>query len=133
MKFLLLSLLIASNVFAQVDGWYISMELSLSPFVMTRDSTRAIGDLSARLFNGIQNRGVGGVEQLRDDMHAYDQDLRAGLVKDFGDIRQAALKELVLEVINDKEVLAEIEAKFDKGTTADKVIAAIGLGLFQKN
>lgn len=137
MKKLILSLflLVSFNAFAQVDGFYISAEITLSPIKLTQQlfkgTTAASAALTVFTFlpTIVQCRGVADQEQLRDDLLAYDQDVSAGLIRQAQDIRQPALKEIVFEIMENKEAMREVEAAIPVGTNVDKITASLALQL----
>ncbi len=135
-KLLLLALTLFSlSSFAQVDGYYISAEITLSPTKFTRDLFEGTTAVTIAPFmvtsvtQSLEARGVAGQEQIRDELVAYDRDVTQGLVHKVSDIKQAALKELVVEILENPEMVKEINAKIPGGTIVDKVMVALTIQL----
>ncbi|MBY0516708.1 MAG: hypothetical protein K2P81_07365 [Bacteriovoracaceae bacterium] len=135
-KLLLLALtLLSLSSFAQVDGMYISADITLSPTKITADLLRGTSAVTIAPFmvtsvtQSLEARGVAGQEQIRDELVAYDRDVTQGLVHKVSDIKQPALKELVLEILENPEMVKEIDSKIPAGTIVDKVMIALTIQL----
>jgi hypothetical protein len=135
-KLLLLAMTLFSlTSFAQVDGFYISGDITLSPTRFTSDllegstAVTIAPFLATSVAQTLQQRGVAGQDQIRDELVAYDRDVTQGLVQRVSDIKQLALKEIALEILENPEMVKEIDAKIPKGTIVDKVMIALTLQL----
>lgn len=78
----------------------------------------------------IEARGVAGKEQMRDELVDLDRDMRNGLVQELADIRQPSLKEVMLEIAQDKEEMERIHALIPEGNEALKIATVVTLKLF---
>ncbi len=88
------------------------------------------GSLVSWIATTYEGRGVAAKEQLRDELVAFDRDVRMGLVKDALEIRQEGLKELVFEILADEEKMKELNAAIPTGSPVDKITTALTLSLF---
>ncbi len=62
--------------------------------------------------SGNEDRGVAGIEQLRDELPALHADLLAGAIKTIDDVRQPALKELFEDVARNVENVANLKKAY---------------------
>lgn len=88
----------------------------LGPFLTTRATLEA--------------RGVAGQEQIKDELLAFDKDMRLGLVGDIQDIRQPGIRELFEEISRDEEELERIHNFYPEGSLILKLSTIITLKLF---
>lgn len=117
----LLALAVSMNSFAVSF-----VETTASPFITATkllELTVAAPFLST--LATVQNRGVAGAEQIKDDMVALNDDMVSGAVKSIDEIRQPALKELFEEISNDKSQMQEINAVVTEGSELHKVATAV--------
>lgn len=117
----LLALAVSMNSFAVSF-----VETTASPFITATqllELTVAAPFLST--LASVQQRGVAGAEQIKDDMVALNDDMISGAVKSIDEIRQPALKELFEEIANDKSQMQEINAVVTEGSELHKVATAV--------
>lgn len=88
----------------------------IGPFLTTRATLEA--------------RGVAGQEQIKDELIAFDKDMRLGLVGDIQDIRQPGIRELFEEISRDEEELKRIHNFYPEGSLLLKLSTIITLKLF---
>jgi hypothetical protein len=84
--------------------------------------------LTTRAF--LESRGVAGQEQIKDELVAFDQDMRLGLVGNIEDIRQPGIRELFEEISRDEEELARIHTFYPEGSLLLKLSTVVTLKLF---
>ncbi len=132
MKKLILSLLLVSSAALAQDPFAGTTKITISPFQGSSEAMQFStgGLLVSSIATSYEGRGVAAKEQLRDELVAFDRDVRLGLVKDALDIRQEGLKELVFEILADEEKMKELNAAIPTGTPVDKITTALTLSLF---
>ncbi|WP_288243409.1 hypothetical protein [uncultured Chryseobacterium sp.] len=102
------------------------VETTASPFITaTRllESTVAAPFLST--LATVQQRGVAGREQIKDEMVALNDDMISGAVKSIDDVRQPALKELFAEIASDEAQMDQINSVVTEGSELHKVATAV--------
>lgn len=132
MKKLLITLLLVSTAALAQDPFAGTTKITISPFQGTSEAMQFStgGLLLSSISTAYEGRGVAAKEQLRDELVAFDRDVRLGLVKDALDIRQESLKELVFEILADEEKMKELNAAIPTGAPVDKITTALTLSLF---
>lgn len=88
----------------------------LGPFLTTRAS--------------IEARGVAGVEQLKDELVLFDQDLQRRLVHDIDDVRQEGLRELFAEIASDAEEMERVRELVPQESDVLRIATVVVLKLF---
>lgn len=77
----------------------------------------------------IQQRGVAGKEQLKDELVALNDDMVAGRVRTIEDVRQPALKELFEEISQDEEQMESINSVLQTGSQLEKIATTVTIVL----
>lgn len=102
------------------------VETTASPFVT---ATRLLETTVAAPFlttlATVQQRGVAGREQIKDDMVALNDDILAGRVNSIDEVRQPALKELFAEIAADESQMNQINSIVTEGNELHKVATAV--------
>ena len=123
-------LFILATLALSVNSFAVSfVETTLSPFAT---ATRLLQSGTATLVSpfaitsaSIQNRGVAGKEQLKDEMVALNDDMISGAVKSIDEVRQPALKELFEEISNDEAQMDNINSVLKSDSDLEKISGAV--------
>ncbi|MBY0516711.1 MAG: hypothetical protein K2P81_07380 [Bacteriovoracaceae bacterium] len=99
----LASLLFAVCANAQDNPLNASSELISSPTAFS---------LVSSVLSGYQDRGVAGIEQLRDELPALHADLLAGAIKEIDDVRQPAIKELFEDIARNDDNIVNLKKAY---------------------
>jgi hypothetical protein len=77
----------------------------------------------------VQDRGIAGREQLRDELLKLNEEMMAGKVRTIEDVKQPALKELFLEISVDEAQMEEITELVKNGTQLQRIATAVAVAL----
>jgi len=120
--------LITSFTFAQSSKDVVSVSL-LSPFITASDLLTAglatFAGATVSLSASVQARGVAAKEQLRDELVALNDDMVVQKVMRVEEVRQLALRELMLEIKADKEQMRLIGEEVKVDSELNRLATAI--------
>jgi hypothetical protein len=77
----------------------------------------------------VQRRGVAGKEQLKDELVSLNDDMLSGKVKTIDQVRQPALRELLLEIEADEAQLKSINTVITEGSKLHRIATAVTVSL----
>jgi hypothetical protein len=121
-----------SNAFAQ-SAIEATSATTLSPFAtatrMLESGTITTLAPFASTIAVAQERGVAGKEQLKDELAALNDDMASGAVKTIDQVKQPALKELFMEISEDKEQMNNIGSVIKSGSKLHKIATALNISL----
>lgn len=128
---LLLTLAVSLN---SMNSFAVSfVETTASPFITATkllELTVAAPFLST--LASVQQRGVAGAEQIKDEMVALNDDMIAGSVNSIDEVRQPALKELFAEIAANETQMNEINAIVTEGSELHKIATAVSYLMLAK-
>ena len=102
------------------------VQTTLSPFVTaTRLVELTVLAPIASTAASVQQRGVAGQEQLKDELVALNDDMISGAVKSIDEVRQPALKELFAEIAADEAQMAGINSVLQSDSELQKISGAV--------
>ena len=133
MKKLVLLLALAASLNSMNSFAVSFVETTASPFITATqllELTVAAPFLST--LASVQQRGVAGAEQIKDEMVALNDDMIAGSVNSIDEVRQPALKELFAEIAANEVQMDEINSIVTEGSELHKIATAVSYLMLAK-
>jgi hypothetical protein len=133
--FLLALMFSFSNAFAQINSNWTTAKI-LSPIESaTSLLQQTVGITVSPFISTImiiaseQGRGIAGKEQLKDELVALNDDMVSGRVKSIEEVRQPALKELLVEISADEAQMESINSVIKEGSHLHRIATAVTVAL----
>lgn len=124
-----------SNAFAQTVV-EVTSATTLSPFatatrLMESATVTSLAPFATTIAT-VQQRGVAGKEQLKDELVALNDDMVAGTVRTIDEVRQPALRELFAEISTDEAQMETINSVVKAGSRLHKIATAVTVSLLSE-
>ncbi|WPU66015.1 hypothetical protein [Peredibacter starrii] len=109
------------------------VQTTASPFVTaTRLVELTVLAPFASTLATVQQRGVAGQEQLKDELVALNDDMLSGAVKTIDEVRQPALKELFAEIAADQSQMNSINSVLESDSDLEKIAGTVAAVLMNQ-
>lgn len=120
-------LLMLAALSLSVNAFAVSfVQTTISPFVTaTQLIELTVLAPFASTSASVQQRGVAGQEQLKDELVALNDDMVSGAVKTIDEVRQPALKELFAEIAADEDQMNGINSVLKSDSDLEKIAGAV--------